>query len=46
MAERTSSTKAGWTLVEANNKSYARIKVLKPFCAGIEAALARVKRPR
>ncbi|NTW81637.1 MAG: hypothetical protein HGB32_16075, partial [Geobacteraceae bacterium] len=30
---------APWTLVEANDKYYARIKVLKTLCERIEKAL-------
>jgi len=30
-------------LVEANNKYYARIKVLKTLCAAIERGLERAK---
>ncbi|MEM8604399.1 MAG: polyphosphate:AMP phosphotransferase [Cyanobacteria bacterium P01_H01_bin.121] len=32
MVDRTSTAIAPWTLVEANNKYYARIKVLKTIC--------------
>ena len=39
MVERTSTRIAPWTLVEANNKRYARVKVLKTLCAAIEKAL-------
>ena len=39
MVERTSTDIAPWTLVEANNKYYARIKVLKTLCQAIEKAL-------
>ena len=39
MVERTSTRIAPWTLVEANNKYYARIKVLKVLCKALEAAL-------
>jgi polyphosphate:AMP phosphotransferase len=39
MVERTSTRIAPWTLVEANNKYYARIKVLKTLCDAIEKAL-------
>lgn len=39
MVERTSTEIAPWTLVEANDKYYARIKTLKTFCDRIEAAL-------
>jgi polyphosphate:AMP phosphotransferase len=46
MVDRTSSSFAPWTLVEANNKYYARIKVLKTLCGAIEDALKRVKKRR
>lgn len=39
MVERTSTDIAPWTLVEANNKYYARIKVLKTLCQAIEKTL-------
>ena len=39
MIDRTSTEAAPWTLVEANNKYYARIKVLETVCERIEAAL-------
>jgi len=39
MVDRTSTDIAPWTLVEGNNKYYARIKVLKTLCDTIEAAL-------
>ena len=39
MVDRTSSDIAPWTLVEANNKYFARIKVLKTLCERIEQAL-------
>jgi AMP-polyphosphate phosphotransferase len=38
MVDRTSSSIAPWTLVEANNKHYARIKVLKTLCRAIGRA--------
>ena len=37
MVDRTSTEYAPWTLVEANNKYYARIKVLRTMCKAIEA---------
>ncbi|MDP1716731.1 MAG: polyphosphate:AMP phosphotransferase, partial [Burkholderiales bacterium] len=43
MVDRTSTSIAPWTLVEANNKYYARLKVLKTLCQSIESALERVK---
>jgi polyphosphate kinase 2 (PPK2 family) len=39
MVDRTSTDVAPWTLVEANDKYHARIKVLKTVAARIEAAL-------
>ena len=43
MIERTSTEIAPWTLVEANDKRGARIKVLKTFCREIDKALKKVK---
>lgn len=40
MVDRTSTSKVPWTLVEANNKYYARIKILKTICDALEARLA------
>jgi polyphosphate kinase 2 (PPK2 family) len=45
MVDRTSTALAPWTLVEANNKYHARIKVLKTLCRAVEAALERVPAP-
>jgi polyphosphate:AMP phosphotransferase len=39
MVDRTSTEHAPWTLVEANDKYYARVKILKTLCERIEAAL-------
>ncbi len=39
MVARTSTQSALWTLVEANNKRYARIKVLKTYCDKLEQQL-------
>ena len=39
MVERTSTDIAPWTLVEANNKYYARIKIMKTLCDAIEKVL-------
>lgn len=41
MIARTSTHLAPWTLVEANDKRYARVKVLKVLCEHLEQALAR-----
>jgi polyphosphate:AMP phosphotransferase len=40
MVDRTSTAATPWTLVEANNKYFARIKVVKTLCVAIEQALA------
>ncbi len=42
MVDRTSTGIAPWTLVEANDKNFARIKILKTLCQRIEAALKKV----
>ncbi len=39
MIDRSSTEIAPWTLVEANDKLHARIKVLKTLCDRLEAAL-------
>jgi len=39
MFDRTSTEHAPWTLVEANNKDFARLKVLRTMVEAIEAAL-------
>ena len=36
---RTSTNIAPWTLVEANDKYFARIKILKTICRQIETAM-------
>lgn len=41
MVDRTSTEIAPWTLVEANNKNHARVKVLRTLVQAIEAAVAR-----
>jgi len=41
MISRTSTRHAPWTLVEGNDKLYARVKVLKTLCGQLEAALQR-----
>jgi polyphosphate kinase 2 (PPK2 family) len=40
MVERTSALEAPWTLVEANCKRHARLKVLRTVADALEAALA------
>jgi polyphosphate:AMP phosphotransferase len=39
MVDRTSTETSPWTLVEADNKYFARIKVLRTICERLEAAL-------
>jgi len=41
MVDRTSTDTAPWTLVEANDKLYARAKILKTTCDRMESALAK-----
>ncbi len=41
MVDRTSTELAPWTLVEAEDKQYARVKVLKTIVKRLEAALAQ-----
>jgi len=45
MVDRTSTSLAPWTLVEANNKYHARIKVLRTLTRALENALERVGKP-
>jgi polyphosphate:AMP phosphotransferase len=44
MVDRTSTEVAPWTLVEANDKYFARIKILKTLCQRIEAAMKKTKK--
>ena len=53
MVDRTSSGTAPWTIVESNDKLFARIKVLRTICERLEKELkvdpmkeARVLMPR
>jgi AMP-polyphosphate phosphotransferase len=39
MVERTSTRVAPWTLVEGNDKYFARLKILKTACSSIDRAL-------
>lgn len=43
MVERTSTSKAPWTLVEANCKRHARVKIIETVADKLEAALNRVR---
>lgn len=44
MIDRTSTGKAPWVAVEANDKNYARVKIIKAVCTQLEAELADEKR--
>lgn len=44
MVERTSTDYAPWTLVESNDKYFARVKVITTLCDRIEAYLSAVKK--
>jgi polyphosphate:AMP phosphotransferase len=46
MVDRTSTSIAPWTLVEANNKYHARIKVLRTLCRAVEDALEGVPKKK
>ncbi|MBW2735851.1 MAG: polyphosphate:AMP phosphotransferase [Deltaproteobacteria bacterium] len=47
MIARTSTRSAPWTLVEANNKRYARVKVIETFADALEATLDKARsRPK
>ncbi|MBV8045591.1 MAG: polyphosphate:AMP phosphotransferase [Paludibacterium sp.] len=39
MVDRTSTTRIPWVLVEANNKYFARLKILETICETLEARL-------
>jgi polyphosphate:AMP phosphotransferase len=44
MVERTSTGEVPWTLVESNDKNYARIKILRTLCESVEQALDATER--
>jgi polyphosphate:AMP phosphotransferase len=44
MVDRTSTTSAPWTLVEANDKNFARIKILRTICARLEQSLNKSRK--
>ncbi len=43
MIEHTSTMTAPWTLIEGNDKYYARVKLLRTFCERLEEAVATAK---
>ncbi len=44
MIARTSTSKSPWVLVEANDKLYARIKVIKAYCERLEKMLDEINK--
>ncbi len=44
MVEKTSTRLAPWTLVEANDKNHARVKILTTTCDALQAGLKRRKK--
>ena len=44
MVARTSTGNAPWTLVEANDKNFARVKILRTLCERVEAELQKNKK--
>ncbi|CAA7627127.1 polyphosphate:AMP phosphotransferase [Magnetospirillum sp. SS-4] len=46
MVERTSTRNAPWTLIEANSKSFARVKVMRTVADALETALGKVKKEK
>jgi AMP-polyphosphate phosphotransferase len=45
MVERTSTGESPWTLVEANDKNYARVKILRTLCQRLQTALQQESPP-
>jgi len=43
MVDRTSTEISPWVIVEANDKNFARIKILKTLCQQIETAMQKIK---
>jgi polyphosphate:AMP phosphotransferase len=46
MVDRTSTGIAPWTLIEANDKGYARVKILRTICERLESELSGKPLPR
>ena len=42
MIARTSTSKSPWLLIEANDKNYARIKIIKAYCERLEKMLDEI----
>ncbi|MGY6275838.1 polyphosphate:AMP phosphotransferase [Methylomonas sp. MgM2] len=43
MIARTSTGKSPWLLIEANDKNYARIKIIKAYCERLEKMLDEIR---
>jgi polyphosphate kinase 2 (PPK2 family) len=43
MIDRTSTGQAPWTIVEANDKYFARVKIMQTICERLEKALKTEK---
>jgi polyphosphate kinase 2 (PPK2 family) len=43
MIDRTSTGQSPWTIVEANDKNFARVKILQTICERLEEALKTEK---
>ena len=43
MVERTSTGNAPWTLIEANDKNFARVKILRTLCGRLDEELSKVR---
>jgi polyphosphate kinase 2 (PPK2 family) len=46
LVERTSTGLAPWTLVEANDKRFARCRILRVCCAALDAAVKQGRKPK
>jgi polyphosphate kinase 2 (PPK2 family) len=44
MIQRTSTSNAPWSLIEGNDKKFARVKVLNIACEAIEKTLDKPKK--
>ena len=45
MIARTSTGAAPWTLVESNDKPYARVKILRTLCEVLQRELKAARKP-
>lgn len=44
MLEKTSTPVAPWTVIEANNKFYARIKIMETVIERIDAGVSKTRK--